>query len=266
MAILILTLQLLSLKPVGVQSVVFLPPDMSAIEKPAEASMVFTAYLQFLESNTCFMGYQEILSKLDQWKCGSPDTPMSDLQTCLVEKGWEVVLVTATPDQGRIAFQLGDEYLFSFDEVLAKLAELHCGDAAPVVAEATPPPTTMPAEEPTASEPEPVVSTPPPVEPTRPEPKPVSKPKVKVNYDAFLLGSKDGRAEDGFKVRVSLESEKIMLFDIETSDEIPIYLDGVIEVRTGEPFEIVTREEVFYLQFVDQSAQIVKRLGNVNRN
>lgn len=221
------------------QPAIILPPDPMVVEDTALVVKTFDQYRLFLQERECFMNYEDILKTVNELECGNVETPLEDIKTCLESKGHQVMLVKAEYRPELPYFYTADGRTFGkADSFFDFLLQLYCPEVLHMAL-----PTS--ADTPVAAN---------------------SRPAAEdVNFDAYLLGGRNGRPEDGFKVRLVFKRDSVSLLDIDTEEPIEIYLDDVIEASGNSPFELVTRSEVFYLKFLDGKSLVKKRLENAIR-
>ncbi|CAM2008100.1 hypothetical protein [Acanthopleuribacter pedis] len=217
---------------------IVLPPDPMVVEDSALVVKTFNQYRQFLADWQCLLNYEDILKTVSDLECGTVETPLEDIKTCLESKGYQVTLVKAEFRPERPYFYTADRRTFGKTESFFEfLISLYCNDEAHVQ---------VPVPNPQA----PTVS---------------ATQAADVNFDAYLLGGRNGRAEDGYRVRLVFKRDSFDLLDVDTEEPIEIYIDDVIKASGENPFELVTRSEVLYLKFLDGKNQVKKRLENAVR-
>lgn len=222
------------------QPAIVLPPDPMVVEDTALVVKTFEQYRLFLQERECFMNYEDILKTVNELECGTVESSLEDIKACLESKGHQVMLVKGEYRPELPYFYTADGRTFGKTESFFDfLLQLYC-------------PEVLHMALPTSTD------------------KPVAASSKQaggeeLNFDAYLLGGRNGRPEDGYKVRLLFKRDSVSLLDIDTEEPIEIYLDDVIEASGNNPFELVTRSEVYYLHFLDGKSLVKKRLENAIR-
>ena len=221
--------------------VIVLPPDPMVVEDTTLAGVTFNQYRRFVDDRECFMGYDLMIKTIDELKCATIETPLEDVKSCLEKNGFRVMLVKAEYRPELPYFYTGDGKTFGrADSFFDYCLQLYCPEELHMA-----PPTADAGANPTEAEPKVVESN--------------------VAFDAYLLSGRNGLVEDAFKIRLIFKRDSVSLLDVDTNDPIEVYHDDVVDVQAGQPIELVTRTEVFYLQLLEEKKSLLKRLQDVVR-